>query len=268
MPFGYSVHLQKKGYKTITIDEHVRYLTYFFAFIDAKYKRKKELVEITPADIKDFLRSRTDSKPQTINKIISIMKRFFDYAWHEGKVAVDPAQKIAYVPIEKNYQDILTYDQLLTMEAAYLASEEPLKRKCICILTAAGLRPDEFAIKMNEIIAETDKVKIYVSKPSHERILTFANERADTLNKFIETRQSFIYLLSSTDRSGKEKPLQRMTLTINLRKISEYFQMETPLTTNAVRKAKAHYLLEMMTYEDAADELGIDKISLMKLTAD
>ncbi|NJP37256.1 tyrosine-type recombinase/integrase [Alkalicoccus luteus] len=268
MPFGYSQFLRKEGFKTVTIDEHVRYLEYFFAYVDARYKRRKELFEITPADIKDFLHSRTDSKPQTINKIISILKRFFDYAWHEGKVAVDPAQKLAYAAIEMERLASPTYEDILTMETAYLQSEEPIKRKCIFILTVAGLRPDEFAIKMDEIIVEATKVKLFISKQAHERILTFLDKRAEVLTQYINSRHGYIYLLSSTDRNGTEKPLQRMTLTINLQKISEFFQLESSLTTNTIRRAKAHYLLQSMTYEDAAAELGIDKISLMKLTAD
>jgi hypothetical protein len=37
------------------------------------------------------------------------------------------------------------------------------------------------------------------------------------------------------------------------------------LTTNSIRRAYGDYLLETETYESAAEMLGIDKLSLMKL---
>jgi hypothetical protein len=55
-----------------------------------------------------------------------------------------------------------------------------------------------------------------------------------------------------------------MTISLNLRKISEKSNLET-LTTNSIRRAYGDYLLETETYESAAEMLGIDKLSLMKL---
>ncbi|SDN32785.1 tyrosine-type recombinase/integrase [Alkalicoccus daliensis] len=270
MPFGYSDYLRKNNYKELTIDEHVRQLEYFFMFIDDLYKRQKELSEILPSDIKKYLayKKSQDLKTTTINKIISILRNFFDYAWTINAVAVDPAQKIRYENLTVSDQERKPYEEYLKILDSILSADIPIKRKVIYILAVNGLRPDEFQVTYDQIITEKSKVRIYISKPEHERIIIINGKSAEVIKIYINTQISDnTFLLNSKTRDGKEKPIERMTISLNLKKISEFVQWEETITTNLIRHAYAVYLLETETYESAAETLGIDKLSLMKLVS-
>ncbi|TVP84319.1 MAG: hypothetical protein EA344_07235 [Alkalicoccus sp.] len=266
MPYGYSSYLKEQGYKDTTIDEHVRQLEYFFIFLDGLHKREKELYEIVPADIKQYIKYKKsrDLKISTINKIIAIIRRFFDYAWMIDKVAVDPAQKIRYEPITKDDNEPVDYRTLLELkEAVNQDIETPMKRKIIFILAMAGLRPDEFNITWNEVIIDKQLIRLFINKKGHERVINISGADAEVFKQFSENQQS-LYVLNSKSRDGVEKPLERMTISLNLRKISDKSNLNT-LTTNNIRRAYGEYLLESETYDSAAEMLGIDKLSLMKL---
>lgn len=269
MPFGYGDYLRKKGYKDLTIDEHIRQLEYFFIYLDFYYKKQKELAEIVPSDIKNYLAYKKSQGLQTstINKIISVIRNFFDYAWTINAVAVDPAQKIRYEMIEHKEIESLEFQDILHIQENIISADMQLKRKVIFILAVNGLRPDEYQITKDQIITEDDSVRIFIAKANHERIIQISGSAADVLKDYLISTKDDHYLLSSKSRDGKEKPIERMTISLNLKKVSEYAALEETLTTNVIRRAYALHLLKSETYEAAAESLGIDKISLMKLVS-
>ncbi|WP_147802228.1 tyrosine-type recombinase/integrase [Alkalicoccus halolimnae] len=266
MPHGYSDYLRKSGYKESTIDEHVRQLQYFFLHIDSRYGKQKELYEILPSDIKQFIAYKKSRQLEitTINKIIAILRRFFDYAWTIDAVAVDPAQKIRYEKLSQGSHEMLDYGTLLSLKEKLIASDTSEKRKIIVILAVHGLRPDEFKITWEQVIINGGTVRIFISKPGHERVIILKGADAETFKSYAANNREAFYVLNSKTRSGEEKPLERMTIGLNLKKAAENHGLDN-LTTNVIRRSYAEYLLADESYEHAAEKLGIDKISLMKL---
>ncbi|WP_181186066.1 tyrosine-type recombinase/integrase [Alkalicoccus urumqiensis] len=265
MPFGYSDHLRKKGMKEVTIDEHVRQLTYFFHYLDYTYKKQKELYEITPKDIRQYLQQKKQSglKVSTLNKIISILHHFFDFAWDNSLVAVDPAQKIKHFKSEMQKKEPLTWEEIDYVLTEKLAEDIPDKHKIIYILACSGLRPEEFRINRSHLLSEKDTLKLFVSKESHERVITISGEAASILKRYNDGIEGS-YLISSYTRDGEEKPIQRMTIGIHLKKAAQLLDRES-FTTNEIRRALAVKWTEEDGYEETAEKLGIDKLSLMKL---
>ncbi|CAM3737804.1 tyrosine-type recombinase/integrase [Alkalicoccus chagannorensis] len=271
MPFGYSRYLEKQGYKEVTVQEHAKQLELFFKHVDYIHETVPELYEIKPSDLKSYIQFKKSQqlKPGTINKIISILKRFFDYCWEERLIAADPAEKLRYIQDSKQPISADGFDEIQQIiDDAVQDEEMSLKRKCILVLAGEGLRPDEFAVTVDQIITEEQLVRLYVSKSGHERIITMDGLRAQVIKQQLRDQLSKErqYLISSVNRSTGEEPLQRMTISVHLRKAAEAAGLDS-LTTNQIRRAYAVHLLDNQgwSYEEAAEKLGIDKLSVMKL---
>lgn len=264
MPYGYSEYLLEKSKSPETIDSYVKEVNYFFTFLDHKYKRKKELYEITPTDIKDYLEDKKvkGSKSVTINKYITILRNFFDYLWIINKIPADPSAKIKRIKEQEKYNQELTYQSLLETLPKILENPSySTIRKVIYILALHGLRTSEFQILKDNIVNQQDEVIIKTKK----RKIVLKGKNADYFLEYYNKESMFNlsnYVFVTKKHSDEIVPVEGMTIYIHLRSICEDYNLHK-LVLNDIRHAYAYYLYKekQFTIEDIANEFGIEENS-------
>ncbi|QKS71290.1 site-specific integrase [Paenalkalicoccus suaedae] len=263
MPFGYGEFLRSEGLRETTIDEHVRQVTYFFTYLDRRYKSQKELYEINPSDIKDYLEEKKvqELKLSSRKKILSILKRFFHFSWKTSKISIDPAVKIELVEEHVVEHEDTQYELLRDVLYDLIRSNEPDKRIAIYCLALHGLRPEEFKVK----VANLRDRSLEITHPGHERVIALDDLSGTFLRNYVKGKFPTDFILESTGQDGTIKAVERMTIGLNLKKVAKKYNLGR-ITTNEIRRSYAAYLVNQeKSYDQAAMILGIDKISLLKL---
>ncbi|WP_026801319.1 tyrosine-type recombinase/integrase [Pontibacillus halophilus] len=270
MPNGYSIYLrEEKKRSEITIDEHVRQIQYFLNYIDSKYRyeKVKELYEISVKDIKDYiaLKSEKGLKSKTINKILAILKSYFDYLEREGIIGVDPAAKLKYKPLEPVKREF-NYERLLEVFDSILDNPHySLLRKCVFIFAIKGIR-------INDLHFTKDDVKIYnhsatiVTGQHKQRTIHLIGKEYEVFMEFYNNKlfESSEYVFTSrSSKSDELTPIDKVTVYINLKAISEDHDLEY-FSLNDIRLAYCHYLYykEHVSIKEIASIMGVSSESV------
>jgi site-specific recombinase XerD len=271
MPYGLSKYLEEQGKSHQTIKDYQLVVQIFFRYLDKKYKRDKELYEINPSDIKDFLNYKleTGNNPSTVNKYLSILRVFFDYLWQIGKVSIDPVMKIKSIPINNLKTNTTESSFLELLELVPEVREHPnytLQRKLVYILALKGLRNVDFHFRKDDIQIDKDHVDIFLKN----RIITLS-DKAD-VNLFIDQynvskSQQTPYFFTTKKHDQSIVPIAFTTIVSHLEIISTDLLLEKKITVSSIRKMYATHLYqqERMSIEDIAYILGIEIASATKL---
>ena len=268
MPFGFTQYLEDHGKSQETIEGYIKTINMFFHFIDETYGKQKEIHQINPKDIKDFLQSKLDTGNEvtTVNKHLTILKRFFDYLWQQGKAPVDPAMKIKSYKGEEEKANTLTYEMLLDILPYVLKNPEyPALRKTIFILALKGIRNADFRIPKSNVFDKGDTVDILLRKHT----ISLQGEEADVfLQYFFEAQfNGSAYIFTTKKRDGSLVAIELMSIYTHLNAITADYGLPNKLTLNGIRHAYAYYLYtkKRWTIEEIAFSLGIESNSAANL---
>lgn len=281
MPYGYAEYLETEKKRSIhTIDEHVRQINYFFGFLNQKYKGKtREVYEITSADIKDYLDSKKAENyaPRTINKILAILKSFFDYLWRSNKIGRDPAVKMKYLPLESKYSS-LDYQTLLDILPKVLqGGSYTVKRQVIFLLALKGFRfADYHLLKSNVKLLDDQKVMITI--PNHDknnelihRIVILEGIEAEVFTvyyyKSLFNGSDYLFISKKWDKDTPT-PIEPMSIYNSIHAITKDFNIGKVSLTD-IRYAYVKYLYsnKNMTVKELANHFGISEKSASLLIA-
>lgn len=268
MYFGYRTYLEKKGRSEQTIRGYMTTLDMFFAFLDKLYGKQKEVYEINPSDIKDFLKDRLQegNEIKTINKHLSILKNFFDYLWRKEKISYDPTVKIKRYKVTDNKANILTYERLLdTLPRILNNNEYTSMRKSIYILALKGLKSSDFHFLKRDVIDRGSSVEIILKKKD---VYLHGEDAEIFLNYFFEAQfNGSEYVFTSKRHNGSIVPIENMSIHTHLKVISEEYDFPTKMTLNDTRESYAFYLYtrKRINVEDIAEILGIEVDSAANL---
>ena len=273
MPYGYANYLEHEKKRSIaTIDEHVRQINYFFNFLNLLYKKPKELHEISSKDIRDYLESKKAKMyvPKTINKILAILKSFFDYLWQKSLIAIDPAVKIKYEPLKPKNSPV-TYEQLLKILPDVLNSRTyNIQRQVIYLLVLKGFRLTDFHFLKDDVHFINGAVIITLRTQGdveghNKRTVTLMGLEADIFTQYYnENILSPSDYLFTSDKQGHNEltPIEKMTIYQNIRTIAKHFNLGK-FNLSDIRYAYIYYLntKAKMSIRNIADHFGISETS-------
>src|SRR5690606_20009910 len=83
MPYGYEQYRLDKNISPNTLIHEINLLKAFLAFVNSKYKKRVELHEIRPIDVREFLDGERAKglMDSTVNRKLSYIRTWFDYLW-------------------------------------------------------------------------------------------------------------------------------------------------------------------------------------------
>lgn len=251
-----------------TIEDYVSLVEQFFSYIDSLHKNDElELFEIQTRHIRDFLtKKQKEDKNElsTVNKNLTILKKFFNYLWEIDKIPVDPAGKIKHKKVNEVKSAIVPYEILLEILPKVIQNKEYSNlKKVIYILALHGFRIQDYHIYKKDIIVKQDSVTIFPKL--HEPVELFSVE-ADL---FVSVYHDSMFIDSpyvfNTKRKKEQKyvPIEVMGIYKHLSEIKEDYNIPLNLNTNNIRHAYAFYLYHTKAYsfERIADVLGIENYS-------
>jgi integrase/recombinase XerD len=199
------------------------------------------ILEAERQQLLEYLASRVQegARPRTTARLISSMKRFYQYCVREQKLAIDPSDKIEAPKLGRGLPKALTEAEV---EALLLAPDikDPLgirDRAMLELMYATGIRVSELVgLKLTEVNLRQNVLRTQ-GKGNKERIVPMGEEAAQWLQQYQEevrpqllkgtahealfitrrkqamTRQAFWYLVKRyATQAGISKPLSPHTI--------------------------------------------------------
>ena len=171
-----------------TLESYRRDLSQFAAWL--RETRSAGLLEATHADLLAYLahRFRAKARPSSTARLLSSLKRFYQFALRQGKLQADPTISIDAPRRPRSLPKTLTeqdVERLLAMPSI----ETPLgmrDRAMLEVLYASGLRVSELVtLKVAQLSQDMGVVRI-VGKGSKERLVPVGEVALDWVRRYVK----------------------------------------------------------------------------------
>ena len=155
-----------------------------------KYYPNRNLIDLTTADIKDFLSEYTEEhhlQPSSLQTMIRFLSSFYDFLVNEEFIERNPIHRIEKVVVEKKVKKAFTEDDITSIRAICSTTRD---RAFIEFLYSTGCRISE-ALSIN--VEDVDFIEgeiIVFGKGHKERIVYLSNICIEWLLKYIKERNA------------------------------------------------------------------------------
>jgi integrase/recombinase XerD len=191
--FGDALWLED-GLARNTLDSYRRDLSQFATWL--RTARGAGLLDAAHADVLAYLahRFRARARPSSTARLLSSLKRFYQFALRQGKLQADPTLSIDAPRRPRNLPKTLTeqdVERLLAMPPA----ETPLgmrDRAMLEVLYASGLRVSELVtLKVAQLSQDMGVVRI-LGKGSKERLVPVGEVALDWVRSYVKEARTLL----------------------------------------------------------------------------
>jgi len=171
-------------------------------------KYKKELIDITTDEIREYLFYLRDSRKNsmtTLDNVRRVLNSFYCWAEDEDYIIKSPMRKIHKIKTEKIIKEAYTEEMILKI----LETCPTIRDKAMVhFLLSTGVRVGELVrLNKNDINWEDKEIKVF-GKGNKERIVYFNHKTAKYLQRYLKSRKDDSPALFVTERS----PWNRMNI--------------------------------------------------------
>jgi integrase/recombinase XerD len=239
----------EQGLSRNTLASYRRDLMQFSAWLNAY--ENKSLPQGDQADIQSYLAKRIahdHSKPRTTARLLSSLKRFYQYAVREGKIERDPTLHIAAPKLPRSLPTSLSEVDVESLLAAPdVGSELGLRdRAMLETVYASGLRVTELVeLKIVQVSLDMAVVKV-LGKGAKERLVPIGEEALAWVTQYLrEARPALLSGRSSealfvTARGGA---MSRQAFWYLLKRYGTIAGITKPISPHTLRHAFATHLV-------------------------
>jgi integrase/recombinase XerD len=212
--------------------------------------RNTDLPNAQRADLLDYLaaRTRSDFSPRSTARLLSALRRFYQYLAREGKITEDPSARIAAPKLGRPLPKLLTEEEVEALLAAPVI-EDPLglrDRAMLELLYACGLRVTELvSLTFSQVNLRQGVVRI-TGKGNKERLVPFGEEAAAWLERYVQTARPELARghTSSMLFPGRQgEALSRQAFWYRIRHYAQRAGITKHLSPHTLRHAFATHLL-------------------------
>lgn len=178
--------IAEKGYSELTREAYQRDLYAFKAWLDAN--TPVNLLEVKEANIRQYLTSRSNHKPQTIARFLATLRQFYRYAIAMSKVENDPTAKVESPKLERKLPDIISEKEVeALMKAPELTQPVGIRDRALLeVLYATGMRVTELtSLQVSQVNLRQGVVRL-MGKGNKERIVPLGETATYWLQKYIK----------------------------------------------------------------------------------
>jgi integrase/recombinase XerD len=164
---------------------------------------KKDPSRAAEADLFAFMASRK-GRASSAARMVSALKRFYQYCLRERKISVDPTLKLDPPKRAPRFPKTLSEDDVEALLAAPDTTQELglRDRAMLETLYATGLRVSELvALKTFEVNLTSGVVRV-MGKGSKERLVPLGEEAVDWIAKYVKARKKTSNTLFITARGS------------------------------------------------------------------
>lgn len=210
------------------------------------------LKDITQEDIENFLKYLYDLglAASSQARILSGIKKFFNYLIQEKLVIENPTILISAPSIGRHLPDVLTYEEICSLvDAIDLSQQFGHRNKAIIeIMYGCGLRVSEvISIKISDIYKKDEFIKV-IGKGNKERLIPISSSIIKTLDLYIEgerKHQGINPKHSDTIFINKRgNGLSRQMVFLIIKDLAEKAGIKKNIGPHTIRHSFATHLLE------------------------
>ncbi len=223
-------------------------LAQFAGWLDAK--KNKTLLAAEHADLLSYLAHRVAQKSRatSTSRLLSSLKRFYQYALRQGKVRVDPTLNIDSPKLPRGLPKTLTEQDVEKLLAAPDVND-PLglrDRTMLETLYASGLRVSELvSLTVAQVSQDMGVVRI-VGKGSKERLVPLGEEALAWIKRYLKEARPQILQQRAADAmfvTARGGAMTRQAFWHLLKRHALEAGLTKPLSPHTLRHAFATHLL-------------------------
>jgi integrase/recombinase XerD len=237
------------GLSKNSLDAYRRDLRLFACWLQLKRPERADLHAVQPQDIAAYFAERhAESKPSSANRRLSVLKRFYQLALRERRIASDPCLKMASARQPARFVHTLSEAQV---EALLNAPDvtTPLglrERTMLELMYASGLRVSELVTLKVVELSLNDGVLRITGKGSKTRLVPFGEQARHWLERYLKEARGQILDGQVDDAlfvTGRGGAMTRQMFWVVIKKHAARAGITAPLSPHTLRHAFATHLL-------------------------
>ncbi len=170
----------ERNYSPNTVKAYINDINHFNQFL------KKDLLNVSPTDIKNYLKHINNLTTKTISHNISSINNFYNYLQVIEIISYNPTNEIERPKMEKNIPTYLSLEEVSNLLNIEVNNEFNARNKAILeLLYSSGIRISELtSMELSNIDLDDCLIRI-MGKGSKERIIPLGDYAIDALKEYI-----------------------------------------------------------------------------------
>jgi integrase/recombinase XerD len=232
-----------------SLDAYRRDMQLFAAWLEAECGPSRTLYSVKAEDLNAYYAARhASSKATSANRRLAVLKRFYQLALRQSKVASDPCLKLKSARQPARFPKTLSEAQVETLLAAPDVNT-PLglrERTMLELMYASGLRVSELVLLKSVEVGMNEGVLRITGKGSKTRLVPFGEEARQWIERYLKEARPAILggqvddALFVTARGGA---MTRQMFWVVIKKHALAAGITVPLSPHTLRHAFATHLL-------------------------
>ena len=236
------------GLSRNTLDSYRRDLRQFQAWPEKTHGA--DLLDATHGELLSYLAYKVAGKAKatSTSRLLSSLKRFYQYALRQNKIAADPSLNIDAPKLPRGLPKTLTEEDVEKLLAAPHV-EDPLglrDRTMLEVLYASGLRVSELVtLKAAQVSQDMGVVRI-MGKGSKERLVPLGEEALSWVKRYMKEARPQILGRRSADAmfvTARAAGMTRQSFWHLLKRHAEHAGLRKAISPHTLRHAFATHLL-------------------------
>ena len=232
-----------------TLESYRRDLKQFAAWLDAQHGRS--LIEAGATDLQRHLAWQIESKrakPRTTGRMVSSLKRFFQFALREGLRKDDPAADLESPKLPRSLPKSLSEAEVESLlEAPDVSTAQGLRdRAMLETLYASGLRVSELVgVKTIQVSLDMNVIRI-LGKGSKERLTPLGEEAAQWIARYQREARPGLAKARKSDAlflTARGGPMSRQAFCALVKRHGATAGIRQPISPHTLRHAFATHLI-------------------------
>jgi integrase/recombinase XerD len=213
--------------------------------------RGKSLVDAAPADLQRHLAWQVETrraKPRTTGRLVSSLKRFYQFALREGLRGDDPAAELESPKLPRSLPKSISEAEVESLlEAPDTATAQGLRdRAMLETLYASGLRVSELVgLKTVQVSLDMNVIRI-LGKGSKERLTPLGEEAADWIARYQREARALFLRGRKSDAlfvTARGTAMTRQSFWALVKRHAASAGIHKPISPHTLRHAFATHLI-------------------------
>jgi integrase/recombinase XerD len=237
------------GLSKNSLDAYRRDLRLFARWLQLKRPERADLHAVQPQDIAAYFAERhAESKPSSANRRLSVLKRFYQLALRERRIASDPCLKMASAKQPARFVHTLSEAQVeALLNAPDVSTALGLRERTMLeLMYASGLRVSELVTLKVVELSLNDGVLRITGKGSKTRLVPFGEQARHWLERYLKEARGQILDGQVDDAlfvTGRGGAMTRQMFWVVIKKHAARAGITAPLSPHTLRHAFATHLL-------------------------